>query len=144
MLLVNSTAKSTKEAFEYINSHLNKTGNVYLIGDSSLIGDDFLTMLKGLGYINITKVSGNDRYDTDYLIAKELNISGGTPVVISSGENFPDALAVSSFAAANGWPILLTDGKALESDIKTFIQEKQPAEIYITGEKGQFPKLLKM
>lgn len=133
LLLIDSTASKTKEAFEYITSHLTKIGKIYLIGDSSLIGSDFESKLNQLGYKNVVNIKGADKYETDYLIAKELNVPIGRPVVISSGENFPDALAISSFAAANGWPILLSDKDAITPRIKEYIQEKQPSKIYITG-----------
>lgn len=142
LLLVDSTAKNTKEAFDYIKSHLSKTGKIYLVGDSRLIGYDFIAELNGLGYNNAIRVSGNDKYGTAYLIARELNISDRTPVVISSGENSSDALAVSSFAAAKGWPILLTDGEVLTQSIKNFIVEKQPSEIYITGGEEAISKVI--
>lgn len=142
LLLLNSTAKSTKEAFDYINSHLTKTGKIYLVGDSRLIGYDFIAELDLLGYKNIISISGTDKYQTDYLIARELNISDGTPVVISSAEDFPDVIAISSFAAANGWPMLLTDGEVLTYNIKNFIVEKQPSEIYITGGEGAVSKVI--
>lgn len=133
LLLIDSTAGKTKEAFDYVVSHLTKIGTIYLIGDSSLIGRDFESRLNQLGYKNIVRISGTDKYETDYLIAKELNVSRNTPLVISSGENFPDALAVSSFAAAYGWPILLTGQDGLTPKIKEYILEKQPSRIYITG-----------
>ncbi|TCX48922.1 cell wall-binding repeat-containing protein [Dehalobacter sp. 14DCB1] len=133
LLLINSTASNTVEAFDYLKSHLSSTGKIYLVGDSTLIRNDFITRLNGMGYTNIIKISGFDIYNTDYLIAKELNVSSNTPMVISSGINFPDALAISSVASSNGWPILLTDGTTLSNDIKSIITEKQPQKIYITG-----------
>lgn len=136
LLLVDSTASKTKEAFEYIISHLTKIGTIYLVGDSNLIGSDFESKLNQLGYKNILHISGTDKYETDYLIAKELNISHGSPLVISSGENFPDALAISSFAATYGWPILLTCKDEILPKIREYIQEKQPSKIYITGGTG--------
>lgn len=142
LLLVNSTAKKTKEAFDYINSHLRETGKIYLVGDTSLIGNDFITELKNLGYQNVIRVSGKDKYETDFLVASELGIPDNSPVVISSGEKFPDAMTVSSFAAANGWPILLTTGKDLTNNIKNYIRDKQPSEIYITGGEEAISKSL--
>lgn len=133
LLLIDSTAAKTKEAFDYIVSHLTKIGTIYLVGDSSLIGSDFDAKLNQMGYKNIVRITGLDKYETDLLIAKELNVAPETPVVISSGENFPDALAISSFAAAYGWPILLCGENGLSLKIKQLIVQKQPSKIYITG-----------
>lgn len=142
LLLINSTAERTKEAFDYIIQHLSQTGKIYLVGNTKLIGEDFITHLNDLGYENVTRISGNDRYETDYLIARELKVPEKTPVVLSSGKDFPDALTISSFAAANGWPLLLTDGEALTYNIRNYIKEKQPAEIYITGDEEVISKSL--
>jgi len=133
LLLVGSTASSSKEAFDYIQNHLTKIGTVFLVGDLNLIGSDFVSKLAQLGYNNVVRIQGSDKYETDYLIAQALYLPKGKPVVISSGEKFPDALAISSFAAANGWPILLSKTDTLSQKIKEFITEKQPSQIYITG-----------
>ncbi|HHV64098.1 MAG TPA: hypothetical protein GXX46_03355 [Peptococcaceae bacterium] len=133
LLLLDSTAARTQEAFTYILSHLTKIGTIYLVGDKSLIGNDFEAKLNQMGYKNIVRISGEEKYETAFLIAKELNAASGTSVVLSSGENFPDALAVSSFAAAYGWPILLVGETGISPRIKQYIEEKQPANIYLTG-----------
>lgn len=142
ILLIDSTASRTKEAFDYIASHLTKIGTIYLIGDKSLIGSDFESKLNQLGYRNIIRISGIDKYETDYLIAQKLNVSSSTPLVISSGENFPDALAISSFAAAYGWPILLTNKDVMTPKIKEYIEQKQPSKVYITGGTTVIPSSL--
>ena len=51
-----------------------------------------------MGYSNIKRFGGTDRYDTNMLIVNEVNVPQGTPVFIASGENFPDALSISSFS----------------------------------------------
>ena len=133
VLLINSSAVKTKEAFEYISNHLPKTGKIYLVGDSCLVGSDFETKLNQMGYYDIVRVSGIEKYETAYMIAKKINAPKGTPVVISSGENFPDALSISSFAAANGWPVLLSGRDKLTTKIREYIAENKPSTIYITG-----------
>jgi len=133
LLLLGPTAGQTQEAFDYIVSHLTKIGTIYLVGDSNLIDGQFELKLNQLGYKNVVTIKGNNKYDTDYLIAQELNVRPGTPIVLSSGENFPDALAISSFAAAYGWPILLAEKDRMTGDLEQFIVNQQPNKIYITG-----------
>lgn len=136
VLLVDLSADKTKEAFDYIISHLTKIGTIYLVGDNSLVGPDFEIKLKQLGYNNIVRVSGNDKYETGHLVAKQLGAAKGTPVVISSGENFPDALSISSFAAANGWPVLFTGCNFINTHTENYVKENKPETIYITGGTG--------
>ncbi|MBS3956951.1 MAG: cell wall-binding repeat-containing protein [Clostridiales bacterium] len=64
----------------------------------------------------IERVAGKDRYETAALIAARVAAATGLPgrrVFVASGVAWPDALAASPAAAANGTPILLTRPDAL-------------------------------
>lgn len=125
ILLVNNKAESSSEAFNYITQHLSKSGTVHFIGGTGIIDEGFKTKLKQLGFINTDRIGGYDRYDTDVLI-----------VVIASGENFPDALSISSVASNKGWPILLVGKDYLAQDIKDYVSKQQPSRVYIVGGTG--------
>jgi len=133
ILLVNNKADSSGEAFNYISTHLSKTGTVHIIGGTRVINEGFETKLNELGFINIDRISGDNRYDTDYKIAQKLAVGKATPVVIASGENFPDALSISSVASNKGWPILLVGKYSVAQDIKDYVSKQQPTEVYIVG-----------
>lgn len=137
ILLVDSTAQGSSEAFSYILQHLNFSGTVHIIGGEGIIGQDFIDRLNQNGYKNIDRIGGTDRYATDLQIAQKLNVAKGTPVVIASGENFPDALSISSIASSKGYPILLvgSDGN-LAQGIKNFLTTDQPSQVYIVGGTG--------
>lgn len=152
ILLVNSTVENSKESLTYLEQHLETTGTVYIIGGAGVIGPDFETKLKDWGFIKIIRIAGKDRYETSCLIADTIIKQGeaslvtsqgasieettGSTVVISSGEQYPDALSISSFAANKGWPILLSTHDTLPQEIKTFLLKEKPAQLYITGGVG--------
>ncbi|MDP4128128.1 MAG: cell wall-binding repeat-containing protein [Bacillota bacterium] len=136
ILLVDSSVDSSQCAFDYVTQHLAPTGTVYIIGGTGIINADFEVKLKSLGFKNIVRVAGNDRYDTSYQLARSLNDSSISTVVISSGESYPDALSIASFAANKGWPILLSAQNALTEKMKGYILEKKPSKVYITGGAG--------
>lgn len=136
ILLVDSSVEGSKDAFDYVIQHLDSKGTVYIIGGAGIIGTEFKTKLNDLGFRNVVRIDGWDRYDTSYKIAGFLNDINGSTVVISSGEQYPDALSISSFAANKGWPILLSPHDALPKEIKSFLLEKRPLKIYITGGAG--------
>jgi putative cell wall-binding protein len=136
ILLVESKAADSTEAFTYIDAHLRKDGTVYIIGGTGLIGEDFLTELRDMGYYNFERLGGFDRYSTAVLVAQRLDVEEKTPVVIASGETFPDALSISSFAADKGWPILLAGKDFLPEGIKNYIAAIQPSQVYIVGGSG--------
>lgn len=133
ILLADSTVKGSSEALDYLNQHLTKTGTVHVIGGTGIIGSEFETKLNEMGYTNIDRIGGYDRYDTDAQIAQKLNVSKNTPVVITSGENFPDALSVSSVASSKGYPILLVGSNGMAQGVTDFITNDQPSQVYIIG-----------
>jgi len=58
----------------------------------------------------VERLAGANRYETARLIKERGDVvrgSASTAVILASGENFPDALAASSYAAFSGTPILL-------------------------------------
>lgn len=139
ILLVDSSVDSSKDALDYIKQHLDSSGTVYIMGGTGVIGTEFEFEIKELGFKNVLRISGLDRYETSYEIAsslKDLKDTGGSTVVISSGEQYPDALSISSFASNKGWPILLSPHEALPQEMKNFLQERKPSKVYITGGEG--------
>jgi len=66
-----------------------------------------------LAQATLTMVAGPDRYQTAALVARQVKAKLGiiTKVVVAPGDNFAPALAVSSLAAAQGWPVLLVPSK---------------------------------
>ncbi|TGE34931.1 vancomycin resistance protein [Desulfosporosinus fructosivorans] len=136
ILLVDSSVDSSKEAFDYVIQHLDPSGTVYIIGGSGIIGTEFETKFNDLGFKNIVRIAGMDKYDTSYKIASSLKDISLATVVISSGEQYPDALSISSFAANKGWPILLSPHDTLPQEMKIFLLDKKPSKVYITGGVG--------
>ena len=133
ILLVDTTVEQSQSAFDYITRHLDPAGTVYITGGTGVISKEFETKLYSLGF-KYARFSGYDRYETSYQIANCVN--NPSTVVIASGESFPDALSISSFAANNGWPILLTTQNVLPEVMKNFLATKTPSKIYIIGGTG--------
>lgn len=136
ILLVDSTVENSKDAFDYISRHLDIAGTVYIVGGTGVISLEFETKLNDLGIKNIVRIAGMDRYDTSCQIARSLSDKSVSTVVISSGEQFADALSISSFAANKGWPILLSPPQALPQELKNYLRDRKPSKVYITGGSG--------
>jgi len=131
ILLVDITTQTSKDALDYIETHLQAQGTVYIAGGNAIIGPDFDIFLSSKGY-SVKRLGGFDRYDTNLLIVNELNSTSET-VFIASGENFPDVLSISSFASHTDSPILLTQTNALAKGIQDYLISKQPKQVYVTG-----------
>ncbi len=97
-----------------------------------------------LGPTNVLRVSGPDRYRTaEAIAAKTVEVLGSEydgMAFVSTGGNFPDALAASPMAAARSWPIYLVDKtKPLSSTTRQAMQAAGVTDIAILGGTGVVP-----
>jgi putative cell wall-binding protein len=95
---------------------------VYVLGGTSAVSPAVFNAAKALTSMGIaTRLEGPTRYETAIEIAKEVKAMRGVEydgtAFVCTGENFPDALAASPIAAANGWPIYLTPPDHLRADV---------------------------
>ena len=82
----------------------------------------------------ITRIAGEDRYDTAVQIAKEGFEKGNTPeVVLATGLDFPDALAGAPLAYQMNAPILLTKTKSIPDSVKSALKYFGVEHVTILG-----------
>lgn len=134
LLIGNSTQKA--EVYSFIKSHLNAGGKVTILGGSGVIGNDVISSIKSLGFLNIERLGGIDRFSTNSQIYSKLNVSQGTPIVIATAYNFPDALGMSSISSMKGYPIILSNQNSLPQAAINYINKINPQTIYIAGGTG--------
>jgi len=80
------------------------------------------------------RLGGDDRYLTSLTVAEYFNL-GSRTVFVATGNNFPDALAGSVYAAKQKAPIILT-GSTLPSQTADYVVSRKPAEMTILGGKA--------
>ncbi|MDP4179173.1 MAG: cell wall-binding repeat-containing protein [Bacillota bacterium] len=134
-ILMAGNLSDSQDALNYIYAHLKQNGNVYILGGIGVVSKDTEDTLNNKGYI-VTRLSGKDRIETNDSIVNFLGTPTETPVFIASANSFPDALSVSSIAAINGYPILLTEVNSLSSSIKDDLSKIKPSTVYIVGGTG--------
>ena len=132
ILLAGNSVLDSQVALDYIKSSLVAGGTITIVGGSAIVPKQVEEWLSSAGY-NVVRLGGQDRFDTDALITNKLNVPTGTPVVLASGNDFPDALGVASVAASKGWPILLSGPNHLPDSVKSFLATEQPSDAYIVG-----------
>jgi stage II sporulation protein D len=142
LLIVDSNPELSTKSINYIIDHLLKDGHIYILGGEGTISSEFIEKFKKLGYnaSNIVRIGGKDRYETASLIASNVSNVEGTPLVICTGDNFPDSLSVSSVAASKGWPILLVSGDSISTPVQNYITRYKPSKVYIIGGTGAVSK----
>ncbi|MBP1759898.1 MAG: cell wall-binding protein [Firmicutes bacterium] len=132
ILLVGPTVEESADALSYITAHSNANTKIYIIGGTGVISESLeAELLKG-GHAT-ERLSGLDLYDTNIAVVTKVNVNPGTPVILATGESFPDALSISSFAGSNQYPILLVSKSDLAEKTKNYISTQNPSTVYIAG-----------
>ncbi len=81
--------------------------NIYLVGGTVAISQGIQDSLSN--EFTVTRLAGQQGYDTAALISSNVGIDPTHTVYLANSHAIPDAIAISSFAAEQGIPILLTD-----------------------------------
>ncbi|UWG98632.1 cell wall-binding repeat-containing protein [Dehalobacter sp. DCM] len=142
ILLGGNSAQDSQEVLNYIRTHLTENGTLYILGGQGAVSEKLLAALREMGVKNIQRISGQDRYLTNLEILKKLNVAKGTPVFITTGENFPDALSISSIAASLGYPVLLSGKDSLNQASLDYLKNLAPGKIYFIGGSGAVSEAL--
>lgn len=136
ILLVNQSLNGSQDSINYIKNHLDKNGIVYVLGGPASVSNEYIDYVKSLGFSNVKRLGGKNRFDTNRVIVESMNVEKGNPVVIVNGNNFPDALSVSSIASLKGYPIMLSNASSLSEEIKGKVSKIEPSTVYLIGGQG--------
>lgn len=128
ILLYRGSAVALNQA--YIQENLVKGGTVYLLGGTSAIPSDVEDGLKSAG-IQVKRLFGNTRYDTNLEILKEVGIPANQEILITTGTSFADSLS----ASATGLPILMVNNKTgqLSNEQIAFLSSLKNCSFTIIG-----------
>ncbi len=105
-----------------------------ILGGTGAISSTVEQKLSQLG-LSVTRISGEDRYDTAAKIALEVGSPSRT-AIIATGENFADALAISSHSAENQKPILLVRKDVLPKKTEDTLSSLNISSVVIVGGTG--------
>ncbi|HBW38185.1 cell wall-binding repeat-containing protein [Desulfosporosinus sp. BICA1-9] len=112
-----------------------KPTKIIIVGGSAVVSGQIEEALKQ-NYSDVTRLAGWDQYETAAKIADyyySINPDAPKKVVIANGDNFPDALSISSWAAYNRIPILLTRSKQLPEATYKALQQNAIKDAIIVG-----------
>jgi len=122
-----------------------KAEHVYVLGGTGAIAEEvYVDAVDALiePFDSGARLWGDNRYETANAIAEEVvrikNMQGGYDgtAFVCTGADFPDALAAAPIAAANGWPIYLTQTAALTPSTKTKMGVNGATHGYVIGGTG--------
>ena len=102
-------------------------------------GYDFEFYPENSGGNPLYRFAGANRYETSYSIFKN-NWSYCNWIVIATGEDFPDALGATPLARYYNAPVILTEPKALSSEVENHIKKTGAKNAFIIGGYGAVSK----
>ena len=102
---------------------------IYLLGGTAALSTTIKTELQQK--YEVTRLFGYTAEGTAVAIARELGTKGRA--VVASVRYFQDALVISSWAARQGVPILLTQSQELSADTQTVLKELNVTESLVIG-----------
>ncbi len=116
---------------------LRSDGTVYILGGDAAISAEVQYEIEENYDYEVKRLAGNDRYETAVKVGKKFlkKEEGNFPVFMATGENFPDALAVSSVAASGGGITLLSPSSSLDVKTEEFLRSYKDdlEEVYVVG-----------
>ncbi|QBI18277.1 DUF3152 domain-containing protein [Egibacter rhizosphaerae] len=130
----------------FLDEHLADQATVVLLGGSAALDPTVAEALESEGR-EVLRLAGDDRHGTAAEIARAASdpstisdrfddqARGGEPetITLASGETFPDALALSVPAAANGWPLVLTREDELPAPTRELLDEWDVDRVELAG-----------
>lgn len=137
---------------DYTKAYLNKlktkgcVKKAYAVGGSGVISENMIKQAAAaLGVASVTRLFGNDRYGTCVAVNTAFKgILSDSSISITTGADFPDALAGGVLAAKNKSPLFLVNSKAAKltlSDVqKKYLKDKAPKKYYVFGGNGAVPE----
>ena len=133
-ILLNPTAKLDSR----VGDEIKRLGaqEVIIVGGQDSVSEKVREDLKVYDADkNVERIAGADRYGTSEMVAKRVvGITGKKNTgVVASGQVFPDALSVGTFASREGYPILLVKKDSVPSQIQNAIRDLDINKTYIAG-----------
>lgn len=111
-----------------------KVKNVFIVGGNAVVSSTVANQLQDIG-ITVTRLAGKDKYDTAIEIAKQLGVVNEITVV--TGDDYADALSVSSISALNNSPIILVPKDHLTESIKNYLSSNTFTSTFLIGNSDQ-------
>lgn len=109
ILLTPKGAELDPRVREEIQRAVPPQTRVYVLGGTAALPDSILEQLTSLGFQPV-RLGGATRYDTAVAIARD-GLGNPSHLLITTGNDFPDAVVAGAAAAVTGGAVVFTDGE---------------------------------
>lgn len=109
--------------------------NIIIVGGNTVINQEVEKQLLNLGVSKITRLGGNDRYETSLLVAQYIdsNLYNIENIVVTNGLGEADALSISPVSGRDRMPIILVRNTYVPSSIYNWLRGEGIKNAYIIG-----------
>jgi len=125
---------------EVTETELQRLGptTVYILGGTGAVSADVQVAIQAaVPGATITRLEGSNRYGTARAVAEQVALYTGLfpnyGGIVATGANFPDALAASPVAAAQGMPIYLAESSGIATETVTQMTTDGVQKVYVVG-----------
>ncbi|WP_413307005.1 cell wall-binding repeat-containing protein [Bacillus sp. 1P10SD] len=130
-ILLTTKESIPDETFKEIQRLDVKT--VVLIGGTSVISDSIKDSFEASG-IMVSRIGGENRYETSLMIAQELDkVSEVNTVYMAYGYGEPDALSIAAQSGKSKQPIILTEKQAVPTKTIDWLKDEGLQTAYFIG-----------
>ncbi len=112
----------------YISKNID---DIIIVGGEGVVSDKVAKELRAMKK-SVTRVSGNNRFETSVNFAKKYFGTTGN-LVLASGRNYPDALAGGVLAAQNSCPIILTEPESFPKAVTNYLSGAGFEKAFLLG-----------
>lgn len=112
-----------------------RPGRIVVLGGSGSVSDAVLSQLSSYTTGSVTRLAGEDRYQTAARIAAEFP-TGSDQVYLATGANYPDALSGAAIAGTQGVPVLLSRQRDLPGPSRAALLDLSASTGIVLGGAG--------
>jgi putative cell wall-binding protein len=105
---------------------------VVVLGGQAVVGDAVEQQLVATGY-EVERQAGADRYETAAMLAEAAFPDGAQLALLTTGQDFPDALAAAPLSAERDGPIMLVDGNRVPEPTIEALERLGVEEVLLLG-----------
>lgn len=134
-----------RECLKWLDNSYPKTLDIIVVGGPDTVQQSVLDEMKHYG--EVSRISGANRYELAENVYRYGESHGGwgsDEVIVTKGNDFPDALCIAPYASSFAAPILLVDQNStrLDSSVKDALANHSQA-VVLGGEESVSPLLYK-
>lgn len=115
--------------------------NVVIVGGTGVVSQNVEKELYNIGVTKITRLGGNDRYQTSLEVVKYIdkNLYNVENIVVANGLGEADALSIAPVSGRDKMPLLLVEKNRIPNSVKDWISTQNINNAYIIGGTGVVP-----